>query len=113
MDMPPIIEKMYEVNLWLLLKTGKFPRDQRFLLGDRLIAKSLAIQDELMAAALTAKENKTRILDQASLMLDQLRYLLRLARDSRSMSRKSWFFCAERLLEIGRMLGGWRKQVEK
>lgn len=45
MDMPPIVEKMYELNKWLLHKVGKFPRDQR-LLGERLIRKSLDIQEQ-------------------------------------------------------------------
>jgi len=112
MDMPPIVEKMYEVNKWLLHKVGKFPRDQRFLLGERLMRKSLDIQDELVAAALMAKgEEKAKLLAGISLALDQLRYLLRLACDGQCMSRSSWCFCAKNLTEIGRMLGGWQKSA--
>ncbi len=114
MDMPPIVEKMYEVNVWLLHKVGKFPRDQRFLLGERLMGKSLDVQDDLVAAALMAKgEAKALTLSRVSLTLDQLRYLLRLARDARCMSRGSWCFCAKSLTEIGKMLGGWQKSVEQ
>lgn len=113
MDMPPIAEKMYDLNKWLLQKVGKFPRDQRFLLGERLMGKALDIQDALIAAATLGKgEAKRGTLAQAALALDQLRYLLRLARDSRGMNQSSWHFCAKQVTEIGKMLGGWIKQSE-
>jgi len=113
MDMPPIVEKMYDLNKWLLQRVGKFPRDQRLLLGQRLMQKSLEIQDDLVAAALAAKgESKTATLGRVSLAVDQLRYLLRLACDSRCMSRSAWCFGVGNLTEIGRMLGGWMKKTE-
>lgn len=113
MDMPPIVEKMYDLNKWLLQKVGKFPRDQRFLLGERLMGKALCVQDALIAAATLAKgEEKRGTLTEAALALDQLRYLLRLAADSQCMSRSSWHFCGEKVTEIGKMLGGWIKNAE-
>lgn len=113
MEMPPIVEKMYDLNKWLLQKVGKFPRDQQFLLGERLMGKALDIQDDLVAAATQGQgETKRRALAQAALALDQLRYLLRLARDSQGMSRSAWHFCAKQVTEIGKMLGGWIKQSE-
>jgi hypothetical protein len=79
-------------------------------LGERLIRKSLDIQDELVAAALMAKSGeKEKLLAEISLCIDQLRYLLRLARDSQCMNRDSWYFCAKDLTEVGKMLGGWLK----
>lgn len=63
-------------------KVGKFPRDQRLLLGQRLMHKSLDIQENLVAAALKRKgEEKSQLLADISLAVEQLRYLLRLARD--------------------------------
>jgi hypothetical protein len=111
--MPPIVEKMCDLNKWLLQRVAKFPRDQRLLLGDRLMQKSLDIQDGLIAVAQTERgEAKTEMLAAISLKIDQLRYLLRLACDSRCMSRSSWCFCVKNLAEIGRMLGGWIKKTE-
>jgi len=110
MDMPPIVEKMHELNRWLLHKVGKFPRDQRLLLGERLMRKSLDIQERMIAAALMGRgEEKTRFLADISVAVEQLRYLLRLACDSQCLSREAWFFCVKNLTEIGRMLGGWLK----
>lgn len=112
MQLPSIVEKMYELNRWLLQKVSKFPRDQQFVLGQRLMNKSLDIQENLVAAALMGKgEEKAAALAETNMQLEQLRYLVRLAKDAKCMSRKSWYFCSKNLLEIGRMLGGWIKTV--
>ena len=72
--------------------------------------KSLDIQENLVAAALMGKgAEKAQLLADISLAVEQLRYLLRLARDGQCMSRDAWFYCAKNLTEIGRMLGGWLK----
>jgi len=110
MDLPPIVEKMYELNDWLLRKVSKFPKDQRFILGERLANKGLGIQEKLIEAALLKKgKEKAGVLNEVNLELEQFRYLLRLASDQKCMSHKSWFFCSNNLLEIGKMLGGWIK----
>ena len=112
MELPPIVERMYEVNKWLLQKVGKFPRDQRFILGQRIVNKSLDIQEGLINAALMKKDdNKLAALHKVSLQLEQLRYLIRLGKDEKYINNKSWHFCSRNLLEIGKMLGGWIKMV--
>jgi len=110
MELPPIVEKMYEVNAWLLQKVSKFPKDHRFILGERLANKAFDIQDRLIEAALLKKgEDKSKVLHDVSLELEQLRYLIRLAKDQKCISGDAWFYCSKRLLEIGKMLGGWLK----
>ena len=42
-------------------------------------------------------------------MLNRMRFLLRLAKDLKLMSVDSYGHAAERVEEIGRMVGGWRK----
>jgi len=101
---------MYEFNRWLLKKVGSFPRDQRFVLGQRMANTALDIQGGLIGAALTGeREGKAAALRLASLQVEQLRYLLRLCKDEKYISTSAWHFGAGRLLEVGRMLGGWIK----
>lgn len=112
MDWPPIVERMYELALWLVVKAGRFPKDQRFLLGARIVTKALDIQDQLLAAALTpAGPEKRDRLAKLDLDLERLRYLLRLAKDVRCLSPRAWQYAARHLLEIGKSLGGWRKSL--
>jgi len=114
MEWPPIVERMYELNVWLVGKASRFPKDQRFLLGTRIIMKTLDIQDRLLAAALMPSgPDKRDRLANMDLELERLRYLLRLAKDVRCLSPRAWHYAAGLLLEIGRSLGGWRKSLSR
>lgn len=44
---------MYQFLLWLIPMLEKFPRRQKFKLGDRLQAESLAVLDRLIEATYT------------------------------------------------------------
>ena len=53
--------------------------------------------------------NKLAALKQISVELDKFRYLYRLSKDLKFISVKQYQFGAEKINEIGRMLGGWMK----
>lgn len=108
--MPPIVEKHYEFCAWLIEKVEKFPKDQRFLLGDRIERHALDILEMLIEAALTlSRDGKAEILRGANVRLEHLRYLMRLAKDGKYININSFHFACERMEEIGRMIGGWIK----
>lgn len=46
----PALEAMYQLLLWLIPTLEKFPRSQKFLLGDRLQNEALSVLDNLIAA---------------------------------------------------------------
>jgi len=109
-NLPPIVEKHYEFCGWLIAKVGKFPKDQRFLLGDRIERHALDILEMLIEAALTpGRDGKAQILKGANVRLEHLRYMMRLAKDGKFINIKSFHFACERMEEIGRMIGGWIK----
>jgi len=47
-DELPVIREWYELTAWLLPKISKFPRDQKFLLGDRVQSLLLDVLDHLI-----------------------------------------------------------------
>ena len=51
----PALEAMYQFMLWLLPTLEKFPRSQKFLLGDRIQSIALAVLESLIAALTAAK----------------------------------------------------------
>lgn len=103
----PVVEKVYQLILWILPKLAKFPRDQRFLLGDKIEVALLDIL-ELLITAVYSKEKK-EVLTRANLRLEHLRFLTRITKDMGYINLKSYdFFCGQ-VLEIGRMIGGWMK----
>ena len=103
----PALEAMYRFLLWLIPALDKFPRSQRFLLGDRIESAALDVLDRLIEATYTRE--RARLLAQANLGLERLRFLVRLAADLRHLDRERYEFAARALDEIGRLVGGWKK----
>jgi hypothetical protein len=106
---PVAVAKVYDFMLWLLPKVENFPRAHRFTIGERLTANGLDLMTTLVEAAYS--RDKSDLLQQANRKINSTRYLLRLAKDLKLMSIDSYGFSAEKLDEIGRMVGGWRKAV--
>ena len=104
----PIIRAFYDFVLWLSPKIAKFPRDQRFVLGERMERQLYEVLENLIRAKYT--RSRKAILDQVNLDLEILRFQIRLAKDQRCLSLKSYGMAAEGLADIGRQVGGWHRQ---
>jgi len=103
----PALEAMYRFLLWLVPTVEKFPRSQKFLLGDRLQVIALDVLERLIEATYT--RNRAALLGQANLGIEKLRFLVRLATELRHLDEKRYEHAARSLDEIGRLIGGWRK----
>ena len=79
----------------------KFPRNQKFTLGDRIRSTALDVLERLIEATYTRSRAKT--LQAANLGVEKLRILFRLAPDL----LRRYAFAARSLDEIGRLIGGW------
>ncbi len=108
---PLAVQRAYDLTVWLLRKVEKFPRAHRYVLGDRLSTRALDLVELLTAAAYTS--DKTAVLDQANTAVNSLRIVLRIAFTLELMGAGSEEYAAERLEEIGRMIGGWRKSSRR
>ena len=75
----PALEKCYQFLVWLLPTLEKFPRSQRFLLGDRIECTALDVLEGLVEATYSAQSEP--LLRRVNLALEKLRFLFRLARD--------------------------------
>lgn len=102
-----ILEKTYELILWMFPLITKFPQKQRFVLGQQLQNSLLVILTNIIQA--NHERDKTFVLKQISVELDKFRYLFRLAKDLKFMNARQYQFGAEKINEIGKMLGGWLK----
>jgi len=96
---------MYQFLLWLIPTVEKFPRSQKFLLGDRIQLEAQQVLDSLISATYT-RERGTH-LRAANLGLEKLRFGMRLAKDLRHLDFKAYEHAARRIDEVGRMVGGW------
>ena len=84
-----------------------FPRNQRFLLGDRIQATATDVLERLVEATYTRR--RAGHLAAANLGLEKLRFLLRLAHDLRFLDHRRYEHAARSIDDSGRRIGAWRK----
>jgi four helix bundle protein len=91
----------------------KFPKSQRYTLGEVCQVQLLSALEAVLAAA-SASEPKVKSaqLRLAASKLDLLRLLIRLAKDCKCLDNKAYLELESQLHEIGRMLGGWLKSLQ-
>ncbi|KKU16990.1 MAG: hypothetical protein UX25_C0019G0003 [Candidatus Woesebacteria bacterium GW2011_GWC2_45_9] len=110
----PIFTKLYALYSAIAETLPSFPKTQRYSLGERLERIMLDILELLFFVPLSP--NKLETLQAMSVKVDLLKVLLRLAKDTQSISEGRYLNLQEMLQEIGKMLGGWiraTKQTEK
>lgn len=107
----PIFARTYDLLRWIIPVTVKFPRQQRFVLAQALQETALELQGDLIEASMLRQP--AEILLQADVNLVKLRTYLRLCRDLELLDMGQYEHVARMLSEIGRLLGGWMKNVRK
>jgi len=106
-----IFEKTYELILWLYPTVNKFPKSQRFVLGQQIENTVLEILKGIIQT--NQEKSKLTFLKQISVDLDKLRILIRLSKDLKFINLKQYQFSADKVNEIGKMLGGWIRSQDK
>ena len=107
-DPPVVLIKWYDFTKWLLDRVDSFPKNQRFIFGQRVTDHAVDILELLVEA--TYSSRKAHLLADANRKIETLRWLLRLASDRNLFSGKQYEFSCHGLTECGRMVGGWWKQ---
>ncbi len=93
--------------LWLIPTVQRFPRSQKFLLGDRIQSTALDVLERLIEATYTRR--RSGHLAAANLGLEKLRFLVRLARDLRILDPRRYEHAARNIDDTGRRVGAWTK----
>lgn len=106
----PIIQKTYDLILWIIPKIGRFPKNQKFILGDRIENGLLDFLGYLIEAEYSKKKLGT--LHKANVEFEKIRMLIRMTNDLHLLGLDGYQYCSEKIVEIGRMLGGWIKQQD-
>jgi len=101
------VEAHFQFLMWLIPAVEKFPRTQKFLLGDRLQTTALDVLECLIEATYT--RDRKGHLARANLGIEKLRFFFRLAVELHYLDRRRYEHAARTLDEIGRLIGGWAK----
>jgi hypothetical protein len=102
-----VITKTYDLILWSCNHISQFPRNHRFVLGERIERNLYDLLETLLKARYTRLRGP--LLEQANMVLEVLRFQTRLAKDLKCLTIKSYGFGTNSIDEIGRLVGGWLK----
>jgi len=105
---PQIIAKAYDYLIYLIPQVAKFPRSERYLLGERIEETGFDIL-ELLLEACYARE-KLVLLQKANIKLEQSRFYIRLSKDLKLINLHRYEVISKMVNEIGVQLGGWIRQ---
>lgn len=106
-----IIQRTYDLIVWYVPLLNKLPRDQKFILGDRIQNTLYDFLEGLLRARYSRE--KAAVLEGLNASLDILRYQTRLCRDFKLMDMRRYEFATGHMNEIGKELGGWLRQARQ
>ena len=96
--------------LWVYTVVNKFPKKQRFVLGQDI--EKTAIKFLKLIIKANYLREKALILSEASIEIDLFLILIRFSKDLHFFSKRQYEFAASQINEISKMLGGWLKYEE-
>lgn len=103
----PAVEAHYQLINWLIPAVERFPKAQKFLLGDRIQGTALDVLESLIEATYT--RDRRGHLARANLGLEKLRFFFRIAFEQRHLDARRYEHAARLTDEVGRLIGGWAK----
>ena len=107
----PILQRLAAIyKLW----HGILPdvaKTSRYTLGEKVDRLFLEIMELLYAASFLSKEQKLPHLQKAVPKLDLLKFFLQLGWEINVLDNAKYIALSEPLEEVGRMLGGWMRQI--
>ena len=83
----------------------------RYTIGQRMENKCLDLLELTYIAYFTEKERKMEKVTECILLLDTLKFLVSVAWESKLISNTHCESVATKLEEVGKMLGGWKKNL--
>ena len=107
----PIFRKCYDLYKTFYGCRSTAPKQDRFTLWQRVETVTLAVIEHLLLASQRGGQAKREPLEQASVELNLLRLLVRLAKDTRVIDLKRYAQIQQSIDEAGRMLGGWLRSI--
>ena len=112
----PVFSKTYDLLLWLAGRVSQFPKEHRFRLARRIEDAAFGFHERLLLATRAdSPRTEMRLLLEADVELDKLRYYVRMAADPqlKLLTLRQYEHASRLIVEVGRLLGGWIKKVKE
>lgn len=89
------------------------PRPSRYTLGVKIDNLFVELTELLLTAGYSSQKSKSSILQTAGHKLDLLKFFLQVLWELELLDNKKYLELSKQLDEVGRMLGGWSRQVRE
>lgn len=106
-----ILLRTYELLKFMIGVIKNFPRNQKFLIADRMQNLISDLLELYIEAYYSRNASKKAKLLQANILLEKLRYYVRLCYELDFYNSTKYAAIMEKIQEIGRMTGGWIKSL--
>lgn len=87
------------------------PKDARYTLGEKIDTLLVEALELIFTAAYLDKEQKLPYLKRATSKLDLVKFFLQVLWEIGALDNKKYIVMSEPLERVGRMLGGWIRQI--
>ena len=90
-----------------------FPKAHRYTLGGKIEDYFLGLLENIFISIYLPPEQKILKLTTAISKLDGVKFFLQIAWENKCVPTEKYLTLSTQLDEVGRMLGGWKKGLEK
>lgn len=91
----------------------RIPRLLKYSLGEKITTLFIELTELILIAGYSEKQQKVLLIQKASIKLDLLKYFLQTAFELKAIDNKTLADLSLPIAEVGKMLGGWQKQLVK
>ncbi|MBI3589294.1 MAG: four helix bundle protein [Candidatus Liptonbacteria bacterium] len=88
-----------------------FPKTSRYTLGEKIDRLFIEILELTLEASYLPRNRKAPSIEKAVIKLGSLKFFLQVAWEIKALKTSQYALVSEKIDEIGRMLGGWLKQI--
>jgi hypothetical protein len=111
-SVPTVLTKAKETYaLWFKILTD-FPKVHRYNLGGKIEGYFLGLLENIFTAIYLTGEKKYLELCLAIVKLDGVKFFFQLAWENKCLPNERYAELSEKINEVGRILGGWKKGLE-
>lgn len=111
MNTIPAFQKSYDFYKHLYINLRQIPKRDRYTWGERCEMLALDLLKTVSEAEFAPSGNKRILLQKSSETVDLIKIYLRLGSDLKILDQKKYIAREYEILEVGKMIGGWKKSV--
>lgn len=101
----PVFNDTYNLNLYFFKLSRGFPKDFKYGLAQEVCALLTELLDTIIIA--NNSPDKQTVLQRASLVIERIKFKIRILKDLKVMTVRSYEYFSKRLVAVSRQINKW------